>query len=289
MKKLSLVIFALLVCYAVFYFSSIKFAQVDKVYYINLDRSTDTKERMLKNLTEAALISDSVRFNAYDGKNVIFIDKNTGNKFSGEEYLSNHLSPQGHFYAYCTNDPTNRDFIEVKYQDKNFNGRLPGEVGCICSHKKVWQETILNNYKNVLILEDDINFIPNFPNLFERALDNAPKDYDLLYLNVENFGKAYKSQVKNEYARIFMNFFDQHIKNPFWRQVHKNTGSAKAYIVSQEGAKKLLECSNRFYKKEFIAIDVLISRCIEEKTIIAYASKPKLAHGIKDINSDIGE
>ncbi len=288
MKKLSFAFLAIAVCYAIFYLSSIKFAQVDKVYFINLDRSVARKERMLQNLKEAALESDAVRFSAYDGKAVLFVNKENGDKFSGEEYIKNRLSAKGHFDAYCTSNTQNPDFIEMNYKAQAFNGRIPGEIGCICSHKKIWEETILNNYKNVLILEDDTNFIQNFPTMYARALDNAPKDYDLLYLNVENFGKAYKNKAQNQYIRIFMNFFDQHIKNPFWKQVHKNIGSAKAYIISQEGAKKLLKCSEKIFSEEYVAPDIVLAKCIEKEEITAYSSKPRLVEG-EDIKSDVGE
>ena len=36
-------------------------------------------------------------------------------------------------------------------------------------------------------MEDDIKFHSDFTDLLDKATNNAPKDYDILYLNVGNF------------------------------------------------------------------------------------------------------
>jgi hypothetical protein len=50
------------------------------------------------------------------------------------------------------------------------------------SHKTIWDDMVKNNYKNVLVLEDDAVFADDFENLFRAGWDEVPKDFDMFYL-----------------------------------------------------------------------------------------------------------
>jgi GR25 family glycosyltransferase involved in LPS biosynthesis len=63
-----------------------------------------------------------------------------------------------------------------------------GEHGCLLSHMEVMQEAESNNLGNILILEDDIEFVRGFTGKFEELWDNTPTDWDLLYLGANNQG-----------------------------------------------------------------------------------------------------
>ena len=63
-----------------------------------------------------------------------------------------------------------------------------GCLGCLLSHYHIMKEALNNNYKNVLILEDDINFkIPDINILFDFIKD---KKYDMLYFSGSHFKKG---------------------------------------------------------------------------------------------------
>ena len=80
-----------------------------------------------------------------------------------------------------------------------------GEVGCYLSHMWCLQNIVKNNYKNGIILEDDIIVHKNFLSLFERYLSkNNEKEserieYDFLMLGAADhgFNKGNKELIKD--------------------------------------------------------------------------------------------
>ena len=56
-----------------------------------------------------------------------------------------------------------------------------GAMGCIASHLAIWKLAKQNNYKSVLIIEDDCDLEENFNNLFINRYAQVPSDWDLLY------------------------------------------------------------------------------------------------------------
>ena len=73
------------------------------------------------------------------------------------------------------------------------------ELGCCISHLWCLNQIIQNNYKNALILEDDIIFHKNFVNRFVNILDNNP-DMQFLLLGAHdfNFSETNYTFVKNK-------------------------------------------------------------------------------------------
>jgi len=56
-----------------------------------------------------------------------------------------------------------------------------GAAGCMASHVNIWKLAKENNWKNVLIVEDDCDFVGNVQNLFNEQIKNVPDDWDILY------------------------------------------------------------------------------------------------------------
>ena len=273
--------------YAVFHLSHIKEVSIEKIYVINLDRSVDRYASVQKLLDSTELPVAYSRFSAVDGKKMQISNLETGEIFTGEEILPKKIFLNGKFVTNCASDD-NKYFISFTIKEKKHRPRLVGEIGVSCSHKKIWQEIIEKNYKNTLILEDDFHFIENFTDRLDRATNNAPKDSNLLYLAYGNLGQAYTNPAKNAVLRIILSFFDQRIKNPFWKQARRNIGSMQGYILSETGAKQLLKCEKQFFAEEFVPIDIVMSKCIESQQITTYVSKPALVLSDPKIPSDIG-
>lgn len=59
---------------------------------------------------------------------------------------------------------------------------LPGQVGCALSHARVMSEIVSRNLSAVLVLEDDVTFVPNFLSRLEYAMSTISKDWELLFL-----------------------------------------------------------------------------------------------------------
>jgi len=58
----------------------------------------------------------------------------------------------------------------------------PGEVGCLYSHYEIIQDAKNNNFKKILIFEDDIIFSKNFTSNFLKNLKDLNEDWKILYL-----------------------------------------------------------------------------------------------------------
>ncbi|CAC5356570.1 GLT25D [Mytilus coruscus] len=60
-----------------------------------------------------------------------------------------------------------------------------GEVGCTLSHYFIWKDMIANNYKRILIIEDDASFFPMFRKKWSRAfadIEEFVPNWDLVFL-----------------------------------------------------------------------------------------------------------
>lgn len=114
-----------------------------KVYLVNMDRSTDRLEIMLKRLS--ALELDFERVSAVDGSKLKDAEKSCVN------------SPNWR-YPYCL---------------------TPGEVGCFLSHKKCWQKLVDSGDDWALVLEDDSVFHPKAAEYF-HSTDWIPEGVQLV-------------------------------------------------------------------------------------------------------------
>ena len=61
-----------------------------------------------------------------------------------------------------------------------------GNYGLLLTQKKILQDAIDNNYKNFLMLEDDVIFIDGTTDYFFNKIEALPEDWDFLYLGGNN-------------------------------------------------------------------------------------------------------
>jgi GR25 family glycosyltransferase involved in LPS biosynthesis len=130
-------------------------------------------------------------------------------------------------------------------------------IGCGLSHLFIWQDAIKKNYKNILVLEDDVQFTDDFNEYLYNVMEELPKDYDILYL-------GYSDSICNPPKNSYLNYI---YKPNFPVLLH-------AYIVSNNGLKKLLKLITKVDKH----IDWLIAYNINKLNI--YASQKKIVNQI---------
>jgi GR25 family glycosyltransferase involved in LPS biosynthesis len=94
------------------------------------------------------------------------------------------------------------------------------QVGCLLAHNKIIIDAMRKNYKNILILEDDVYFHKNFFNEIEDIMKNIPKKWDLLYLGA----------VQKDWTNI-------NIKKNYY--IAKNTYGAFAYGINSSVFEKI--------------------------------------------------
>ena len=167
----------------------------DKIYVINLKRRLDRKTTLIKENPNL----DFTFIEAIDGKNL-----------TQNELLENNLLNSS-FY-----DPSGMVTM--------------GVFACALSHKKAWDQAILDGVNNALFLEDDIfltenlntvnNFTPFYQDLFNEFQE---VDYDILFLG------------KKTHSQSGMNI-GKYLTIP---RFNSNHNGAHAYVVNKETIQNL--------------------------------------------------
>ena len=174
----------------------------DKIIYINLKRRTDRLEHMTKLLNEYNLSQYSERLEATDGRE-LNLDK-----------IDNNII-------------TSNGIDDAKNSKKVYTVLTAGAIGCIMSHRAIYQKIVDDNINSCLILEDDVRFdAVNGDELMQKLNileNNITFDYDLLFLGFSPSTLKFSHMNVNDYfyklSRIYGLF---------------------GYIVTNKGAKKLL-------------------------------------------------
>ena len=149
-----------------------------------------------------------------------------------------------------------------------------GTYGCYSSHKKIWQETIDKNYKNIVIFEDDAIFCENFTQLFFNFIANIPDDWDQAYIGGQHLEPTTRI---NEFVVLGANINRTHA------YMVKNRDSA-AKIIDGLSDTELWTT----HLKHRMHVDHALGHLHYNKLIKAYASDPFLVGQNIDKFSDTG-
>ncbi|MCB1529648.1 MAG: glycosyltransferase family 25 protein [Rhodospirillales bacterium] len=156
------------------------------------------------------------------------------------------------------------------YFGKHLTG---GEWGCFLSHKALYEKICAENIARAIIFEDDAIPDDRFPEVLKTILQKE------ISFDVIRFMGSPKIERKG-YRKITP------LSEGFWLgrlpSVH---GGAHAYMVSKEGAQKLLSYMAR--KKVAYPIDTILGRCWETG-VNAYAVNPIVRQDLS-LDSAIGE
>jgi GR25 family glycosyltransferase involved in LPS biosynthesis len=123
---------------------------IDKIYVINLKKNTDRWES-ISELAKKANVNIT-RFDAIYGKEL---------------------------------DDNHPDIIKYFIKNHKLN---KGQIGCALSHVKIWEDAIKNNYKNIIVFEDDAVIPEDFWGRFNKYYNALPKDWDMLLLGGVQLG-----------------------------------------------------------------------------------------------------
>ena len=93
-----------------------------------------------------------------------------------------------------------------------------GEYGCLMSHFGIWSDIVAKGHDKAIILEDDIDLVPEFKTKIESL--KLPEKWDIIYLTcISPINEGYENEDMN--AGRALGF--------------------TSYIISQECAKKLIQ------------------------------------------------
>ncbi|XP_056328120.1 procollagen galactosyltransferase 2 [Danio aesculapii] len=171
----------------------------NQVYLINLKRREDRRDRMLRSLEVLGI--DVTLTDAVDGKAM----NSTQLRTLGIEMLPGYKDP---------------------YSDRVLT---KGEIGCFLSHYNIWKKVLELQQQQVLVLEDDVRFEPNFKSRLNTIMEDVKRSglqWDLIYVgrkrlqikHPERWVEGVKNLVSPDYS--------------YW---------TLGYALSLQGAKKLLE------------------------------------------------
>ena len=79
-------------------------------------------------------------------------------------------------------------------QNNRFIGKS-GAYGLLLTHIEILKNALENRYKNILILEDDVEFIKDFNEKFSEKILMLPDNWDLLYIGGNNVFSRGKFQL----------------------------------------------------------------------------------------------
>ncbi len=171
------------------------------------------------------------------------------------------------------------------------------EIGCTLSHIGVYRKIVEQNLSNALIFEDDIQPIFDDPDIINQAIEELPKDWDMLYFGTLNhFAKAslsYRLKLLFYYPLVYtlfpakydFNYSD--LWNIYPRKYSKTLKRAghhqglHAYAMSKSGAEKFLD----YHDKIVTAPDYMPSVMIIEGKLNAYMTKSILFNQNRELES----
>lgn len=111
----------------------------------------------------------------------------------------------------------------------------PGEIGCYLSHRHVWQRVVDGPDSCALVLEDDMTLLQALPAVLS-SIRHCPAQWDMIKLVGRPRERALQAWWLPQPARAAL------IR---YARVPTMTG---AYLVSREGARKLLATRTRFFR-----------------------------------------
>lgn len=110
-----------------------------------------------------------------------------------------------------------------------------GEIGCLLSHRGIYEKMVAENIEKAVVLEDDAILYPDFARVVE-ALARGGHSFDLVrFLGSEKVAKLRQ--------RIIAPVTGEYTLN----RICTTPGGAHAYMITLEGAKKMLARMGRNY------------------------------------------
>lgn len=186
------------------------------------------------------------------------------------------------------------DSVKAKELRHDGNDLTLGEIGCALSHREIYMDMLANNYKKILILEDDIYFIDSTDNDLILSLQELPDDWESLYLgfkgNESIHGKRTQIYGRMLFIYPFFYLLNKDRYNPFalrrryTRQYSNNLDlsgyhyGTHAYGLTSKGAEKLLAYQTPVTQA---ADHALATLCIQNK-INSFNIKEKIVHQNRD-------
>ena len=227
--------------------------KLGKIYYINLDRRADRREHFeIQCKIEGIPIDKIQRFEAIDGLTY---------EFTTEEI---------------------KLFLRCDYLHQPFAKKIMGNQ---LSHYSILKEMIANNYKYIIILQDDIVFKPGFNQRIEKVLDSIPDDAEIVNIGLHKYALYANFVPWDLSSETDRDAVSKQVINNEICLLHDSINPCSlAYIVTLKGAQNLV---NYFDANGFSrATDHNFNDYLRNRNIF-YGSTTVLCTGNPNLGSDI--
>lgn len=227
--------------------------KLGKIYYINLDRRADRREHFeVQCKIEGIPIDKIQRFEAIDGLTY---------EFTGEEI---------------------KLFLRCDYLHQPFAKKIMGNQ---LSHYSILKEMIANNYKYIIILQDDVIFKSGFNQRIEKVLDSIPEDAEIVNIGQHKYALYSHFVPWDLSSDTDRDAVSKQVINDEICLLHDSINPCSlAYIVTLKGAQNLV---NYFDANGFSrATDHNFNDYLKNRNIY-YGSTTVLCTGNPNLGSDI--
>lgn len=165
-------------------------------------------------------------------------------------------------------DPSPSRWIDVckTFQDPSpYRPLSKPEIAATVSHLNLYKMMVDKNIQRMLILEDDVVLNPDFKRRLNGYTKQLPADFDMLFLS-DSFGWTIDNYKQGFLGSLNNNKYDPYIN------VYKmySSRTADAYVISLEGAKKMLKACRNFT----LPIDYEMNYAILKESMNVYWSEP---------------
>lgn len=118
----------------------------------------------------------------------------------------------------------------------------PGEFGIYYSHYNILKDIVEHKYETAMIFEDDARFGDEMKTNLETVMENAPKDWDMIFLGCREGEPNGADPEKLKHTKSFHLQINGEQKNAtFLRADGATTTAAHGYIVNQKMAQLLVD------------------------------------------------
>lgn len=188
----------------------------------------------------------------------------------------------------------------VKKRERNRSLLTPGEIGCALTHRRAAERLVERGYRSALILEDDICVVDSNVGTFGRAIEDLPRQWDILYLgyNKNNIVVPLSVQLKlwswypirywmgsqKHNPKTIMRIFRRPFNRSWYRAGCFN--GAHAYAISRRTAESIIA----FQTPVCLAADVVLKHLVRfSDGDHAYCLRDEIFDQRWDIPSLIGD
>ena len=196
-----------------------------------------------------------------------------------QDLMRQHLSEHGLDFEFIEaidgmqfdvpNHPAHHTLLRRLFFGRDLKG---AELGCLLSHKKCYEKIIKENIPLSLIFEDDIALQDSFSSLLSESLKHI-NQFDILRFIIK------PKLLKKPHKKIAD--LDQ---THFIGKTHGVPGGAYAYLITLEGAQKMLSKMDRNH----LPVDTLMGQSWKTG-LKSYVVMPGIVDYRRDLGSFIGE